>query len=77
MPAPEEARKQVALTYLSTLPDSAKGFWWTDDDLANSCFWSRLTAAEQKKKRKLCVWKQLLQIPAAPLCYTWAAKGVP
>ena len=34
MPAPEEARKQVALTSLSTLPDSAKGFWWTDDDLA-------------------------------------------
>ena len=34
MPAPEEARKQVALTSLSTLPDSTKGFWWTDDDLA-------------------------------------------
>ena len=36
MAAPEEARKQVALTSLSTLPDSAKGFWWTDDDLAIS-----------------------------------------
>ena len=34
MSTPEEARKQFALTSLSTLPDSAKGFWWTDDDLA-------------------------------------------
>ena len=34
MSTPEEARKQIALTSLSTLPDSAKGFWWTDDDLA-------------------------------------------
>ena len=34
MPAPEEPRKQVALTSLSTLLDSAKDFWWTDDDLA-------------------------------------------
>ena len=34
MAAPEEARKQIALTSLSTLPDSAKGSWWTDDDLA-------------------------------------------
>ena len=34
MSTPEEARKQIALTSLSTLPDSTKGFWWTDDDLA-------------------------------------------
>ncbi len=34
MPAPEEPRKQIALTSLSTLLDSAKDFWWTDDDLA-------------------------------------------
>ena len=34
MSTPEEARKQIALTSLSTLPNSAKGFWWTDDDLA-------------------------------------------
>lgn len=34
MSTPEEARKQIALTSLSTLPDSAEGFWWTDDDLA-------------------------------------------
>ena len=34
MAAPEETRKQIALTSLSTLPDSTKGFWWTDDDLA-------------------------------------------
>ena len=34
MSTPEEARKQIALTSLSTLLDSAKDFWWTDDDLA-------------------------------------------
>ena len=34
MAAPGDDRTEIALTALSTLPDSAKGFWWTDGDLA-------------------------------------------